>query len=132
MRELIERLKSRRPRRIDRGVEVFAPSSDLQEAIAALEAMETLVPKWVRVEDIQANHFHLLVRCQIDDDGSRYALVADAIPDLTAEVMESKSLPCPNNCIDGVIVKFGGGEFDMHTSKCPIHHKGAMRAKADI
>ncbi|MES2367723.1 MAG: hypothetical protein V4563_17735 [Pseudomonadota bacterium] len=30
--------------------------------------------------------------------------------------------PCPNNCIDGVIVKFGGGEFDMLTSKCPIHH----------
>jgi hypothetical protein len=31
--------------------------------------------------------------------------------------------PCPNNCIDGVIVRFGGGELDMRTSKCPLHHK---------
>jgi hypothetical protein len=142
MKELIERLNIFA--RLTKGKYPNGEKA-LAEAIDALEQSATeikglkdeiaelrgQVPIWVRVEDIKAAHYHFQVRCHIADNGDTWVLVAESIPALTAELVESQPTNnqstlhaerCPNNCIDGVIVKFGGGEFDMQTSKCPIHH----------
>jgi hypothetical protein len=60
--DLIQRLKGRLPRRIDRNVEVFVSSADLQEVISTLESFQ-----WIPVsERLPEPSMDILV---VDKDG---------------------------------------------------------------